>query len=144
MVDPELKKYSNAPLNDEVRNLAAQGLDGLRAVWTSHWGPAPRMRSPGLLRGFIAWRLLAETYGGLDVETRRQLRAKSVPRNGVLPVGARVSREYRGVRHDVEVVANGVLYEGRRFRSLSAVAREITGVHWNGPRFFGLREEAGI
>ncbi len=143
MVDLIARKYSDVSLNAEVRNLVTLQLDGLRTIWASRWGRAPRLRSSGLLRAIIAWRLQAEAYGGLDVETRRRLKAKSVPRNGVLPIGSRVSREYRGVRHDVEIVAHGVVYDGHAYRSLSAVAREITGVRWNGPRFFGLRGEAG-
>ncbi len=95
-----------------------------------------------LLRSIIAWRLQADAYGDLDADTRRRLQGKSMPRRGVLPPGARVSREYCGVRHDVEIGSGCVLYDGREYRSLSAVARTITGVRWNGPRFFGLRREA--
>ncbi len=53
-------------------------------------------------------------------------------------VGSVLEREYGGVIHRVTVMDDGVEYGGRRFRSLSAVAREITGTHWSGPRFFGL------
>jgi hypothetical protein len=142
MIDRLDDKYSNDLLNDEVRNLDALDLAGLRDAWASHWGRPPRFRSPSFLRAIIAWRLQAAAYGGLDTDIRRRLKATSLPRNCVLPVGAVVSREYRGVRHDVEIVSDGVIYEGRPYRSLSSVAREITGVHWNGPRFFGLRRGA--
>lgn len=138
----EQHKYQNSVVNDEVRGLEALGLEGLRAVWSAHWRRPPRLRSVVLLRALIAWRLQAEAYGDLDAETRRRLKSKAIPRGGVLPVGARLTREYRGVRHDVEIGHNNVLYRGRAFGSLSAVAREITGVRWNGPRFFGLRREA--
>lgn len=137
-------KYSNGSLNNEVRNLATLDLVGLRAAWASHWGRPPKFRSLSLLRAIIAWRLQGEAYGGLDADTRRRLKAKSLPRHCVLPIGAVVSREYCGVRHDVEIVADGVIYKGQAYRSLSSVAREITGVRWNGPRFFGLRQEAGL
>lgn len=60
----------------------------------------------------------------------------------VLTPGVRITREYRGRRCDVEVLADGFLYEGQAYDSLSEIAREITGVRWNGPRFFGLRKEA--
>ena len=60
----------------------------------------------------------------------------------MLTPGALLSREWKGVRHEVTVAPDGQLHwEGGKYRSLSEVARAITGVRWNGPRFFGLREE---
>lgn len=55
----------------------------------------------------------------------------------------RLTREWKGRLCDVEVIADGFLFEGQRYDSLSEVAREITGSRWNGPRFFGLRKGAG-
>lgn len=55
----------------------------------------------------------------------------------VLP-GARLIREWNGNSHVVDVVDNGFIYAGSRYRSLSRIAREITGTNWSGPRFFGL------
>ena len=54
-----------------------------------------------------------------------------------------VTREWRGVTHTVLVHADGVEWNGRRYRSLTVIAREITGAHWSGPRFFGLRKRVG-
>jgi hypothetical protein len=124
-----------------ARSLATLNLEALRSAWGEHMGsPAPPLRSPDHLRRLLAWRLQAERLGGLEPETRRLLSlsgaAASTP---ALPVGARVSREWRGEAHQVEVTTEGLLYRGQRFRSLSEVARAITGVRWNGPRFFGLR-----
>ena len=53
--------------------------------------------------------------------------------------GTNIRREWKGVIHNVNVVPDGFVYEGRQFNSLSEIARAITGVRWNGPRFFGLR-----
>jgi len=55
--------------------------------------------------------------------------------------GMRLAREWAGKRHEVVVIESGVVYEGVTYGSLSAVARHITGMNWNGPRFFGLRQE---
>jgi hypothetical protein len=52
----------------------------------------------------------------------------------------RLAREWAGRRHEVVVIESGVVYEGVTYRSLSSVARHITGMSWNGPRFFGLRQ----
>ena len=60
-----------------------------------------------------------------------------------LKAGTRLVREWRGVTHTVLVHADGFEWNGRRYRSLTSVAREITGAHWSGPRFFGLRKRAG-
>ena len=58
-----------------------------------------------------------------------------------IKVGSVIAREYAGARHEVFVVAEGFSWQGKVFPSLSAIAKEITGTRWNGPRFFGLRDE---
>lgn len=100
------------------------------------------MRSVELLRMIIAWRIQSAAYGGIDAATRQRIRSTSMPRMPNPPAGTRVIREYRGVLHHVEILEAGVCYEGKPYGSLSEVARLITGTHWNGPRFFGLRLEA--
>ncbi len=90
----------------------------------------------------------AKRYGGLKPATDRRLRMfangkangehvgrKTAP---TLPSGARLVREWNGVNHVVEVVEGGYVWNGDRHRSLSAIARAITGARWSGPRFFGL------
>ena len=59
-----------------------------------------------------------------------------------LKPGARLVREWRGQSHTVIVLEDGFEWQGKRWRSLSAIAREITGAHWSGPRFFGLNGKA--
>ena len=66
-------------------------------------------------------------------ERRRQ-------KNGIPVVGTRLIREWQGRRYEVTTVQGGFEHEGRRYRSLSAIARAITGTSWNGPAFFGLRK----
>jgi hypothetical protein len=126
-------------LNAEVRALERLKLAELRTVWRSRWGVPPKLRSVRLLRAIIAWRMQSEVRGGLDAEIRRRLRSSAMPRIANPPVGTRLTREYRGVLHQVEIGEVGVKYAGREFGSLSEVARLITGVRWNGPRFFGIR-----
>lgn len=60
-----------------------------------------------------------------------------VPRGPLLP-GTRLLREWNGRQHFVDVVDGGFVFDGKAYRSLSAIARRITGAHWSGPRFFGL------
>jgi hypothetical protein len=131
--------------NVEARQLATLTLQELRLSWCGLYGlPCPKLRSADLLRRLLAWRLQAEVEGGLTKETRRILLSKTRAKapGPILTPGVRLSREWRGRVCDVEVVGEGFLFEGKPYASLSEVAREITGVRWNGPRFFGLRKEA--
>ena len=80
--------------------------------------------------------------GGLDPETRRRLRgATAATAAGRLEQGTRIVREWQGRRIEVEVVEVGYIFSGTTYRSLSKIARKVTGTNWNGPRFFGLRDE---
>ncbi|TAJ27876.1 DUF2924 domain-containing protein [Bosea sp. (in: a-proteobacteria)] len=119
--------------------LPSMPLAKLQELWRAHWGWPPTLKSPVLLRQIIAWRLQVKAYGGLDPEVRGWIRGKGLPPQMELNPGSVLTREYRGVLHTVEVTDAGYLYDGVRFRSLTRVAQVITGTHWNGPRFFGLR-----
>lgn len=131
---------SEDAVTEQVRALEAMNLLDLRAEWKRRrLGPPPRLRSPEVLRRLLAWRMQVEAWGGLDEVTRRKLRETKAPRGVDLSPGAEVTREWEGVVHKVQVVEGGFLHDGARHASLSAVARTITGVNWNGPRFFGLR-----
>ena len=124
----------------EVERLARLDLHGAREAWPARLGPVPKLRSPDLLRRQLAWRLQVEAYGDLDAVTRKLLAKPPAPTGGPrLEVGTRLVREWKGERHEVEVLEDGVLYRGERCASLSEAARTITGSRWNGPRFFGLR-----
>ena len=100
----------------------------------------------------MAYRIQELTFGGLSKPVRQLLDAladelegkkvrKSVisdPRNPV--IGTRLMREWNGTEHVITVLKDGFDWQGRRYKSLSAIARDITGTQWNGYRFFGLRE----
>lgn len=132
-----------APLEDEVRALDSLDLDGLRAAWAARFETPPKLRSVQLLRLMLGWRLQAEVLGGLTPDTRRKL-----ARRGPVEVegrahglGAILRRSWQGRQIEVVVEPDGFRFDGRLFASLSAAARAATGTRWNGPRFFGLREE---
>jgi len=67
--------------------------------------------------------------------------ATAVSTNGKLEPGTRIAREWQGRAIEVEVVEGGYAFNGTTYRSLSKIARHVTGANWNGPRFFGLRDE---
>jgi hypothetical protein len=130
-------------VTEEVRALEALDLHDLRREWRKRYGEPPKMRSRELLARLLAWRIQADAFGGLDPTTIRLLNSDRVqPPKPLLEPGTRLAREWQGRRYDVEILANGFRYGGTDYRSLSEIARAITGTRWNGLRFFGLREKA--
>ena len=132
--------------------LKAMSVNELKAEWQELFAaPAPN-NSRAFLESRLAYRIQELTYGGPDKQTRRllDLLADEVegtltrkaqiadPRNPV--VGTKLIREWDGTAHTVTVLKDGFDWGGQRYKSLSAVARAITGTRWNGYRFFGLRE----
>jgi len=136
-----------ATLAEDLRALDHLAGKALRERWVDVFGqPASRHLSASLLRQSLAHRLQTRALGGVSPAIRQRLHQLSVgepsrPRHTTaLAPGARLVREWRGIPHVVEVVANGAVWEGRRYPSLSAVARAITGPRWSDPRFFGLHD----
>ena len=123
----------------------------LRAEWRRLYRThPPKHVSRDLLMLGVAWKIQEQAYGGLGAATKRRVAdlAKTLERDGdvtrsrvaqVRP-GAKLVREWRGETHTVIVREDGFEWQGRHWRSLSVVAREITGGHWSGPRFFGLND----
>lgn len=121
----------------------------LRAAWREHHrAPAPDI-SPDLLRHGIAWKLQSRVHGGLPSSARKSIDAAlnrlektgqvASPRDLRLKAGTRLVRQWRGKSYHVLVTDDGFEHEGRRYQSLSHIARAITGAQWSGPSFFGLR-----
>lgn len=137
-----------AVVADRVERLAAtmqaievMNLEDLRAVWQTHFGPPPALRSVDLMRLMLSWRLQARTYGGLDAALRRKLRSKAAA-DAATDELANVTvliRYWQGQRVEVTVEEGGFRWLNQVYPSLSAVASAVTGTRWNGPRFFGLR-----
>jgi hypothetical protein len=126
----------------DLQRLEKMDLNDLRQEWAQRHGVVPRLRSPDLIRRVLAWRIQVAAEGDLDAATRRRLLGQRPGPEQVLRPGTILTRDYLGRRHEVEVVEDGFLHDGRKWRSLSQIACHITGVRWNGPRFFGLRGKA--
>ena len=137
----------------KLRALEQMDHAALRAEWRRLYRAHPPKRGArDLLLLAVAWKIQEQAYGGLGAATRRRVadqaatleRDGDVTRNRVtrLKPGARLVREWRGQTHTVIVLEDGFEWRGRHWRSLSVIAREITGGHWSGPRFFGLKEKA--
>ena len=128
--------------------LATMSLAQLRENWSEIGAdPAPTVPTP-LLRRLLAQRLQEKRHGKLPLLVARELGRTSASAGGVasdqpprkitLTPGTRLIREWNGQTTAVEVTDTGFAWNDRTFRSLSEIAREVTGVHWSGPRFFGL------
>jgi hypothetical protein len=126
----------------------------LRAEWQRlHRMAPPAALSLDFLRRDIAYRQQADQQGGLSTALRRRLAALAGADAGPLPQlrtptlrikpGSTLVREWNGRTYTVLVLDKGFELAGQRFASLSEVARHITGAHWSGPRFFGLRRGGG-
>jgi hypothetical protein len=128
-------------LEAEVAALEDLNLHALRDKWRERFGAPPKFRSTEMLRLLLAWRIQAVALGGLDRDTREALaRTGRVAAEGQdLGIGATLRRMWKGEDQVVTVVDKGFDWNGRTFKSLSAVATAIAGTRWNGPRFFGLR-----
>ena len=134
----------------EIARLEALTNFELRGEWRRlHAMQPPKSLSRDLLLRGITYKIQERAFGGFSKSVLRKISAtetelspgagrKVAPRVTVKP-GTRLVREWNGQTHTVLVHPDGVEWRGRRYRSLSVVAREITGAHWSGPRFFGLR-----
>jgi hypothetical protein len=124
----------------------------LKQRWEALFGtPAPN-NSRSYLEVRLGNRIQELMLGGLSRDTRRVLdllvkelegknTRKAIMTDPRKPIpGTRLLREWDGAEHSVTVLRDGFDWQGRKFKSLSAVARAITGTQWNGYRFFGLRE----
>ena len=133
-----------------LEDLDAVAPDRLRAAWEEDLGrPPPARASDAYMRSVLAYRIQERAGPKLPAATVRHLErlAVSDARIEALPMqvrklsaGATLLREWNGETHEVRVLEKGFDYRGHKHRSLSAIAREITGTRWSGPAFFGLRD----
>ena len=155
---PTPRSYRSDALNDLIASLVDLGANGLCLQWRNHLGGTPAAHLPRwLLVRILAYRIQAAVLGGLDKEMLRLLgppkgqtpearydrpfvaRTPS-SREGVrLSPGAILVREWDGKLERVMVLDKGFAWKGKTYRSLSQIAKAMTGTNWNGHRFFGLR-----
>jgi hypothetical protein len=126
----------------EIAALLALDRAGCLDRWQAAFDrPPPKHLSLAFMRQVLAHQAQVAAFGGLSARTRRVLAAalqRSPVRRKRVAAGARLVREWNGRTHEVEILADGFLFRGKRFRSLSAIAREITSARRSGPRFFGV------
>lgn len=137
-------------VEDRIKLLPAQSRLALLALWKELFGaPAPAGLRRELLVKFLAYRIQEQAYGGLSQATRKRLKdlARRIEQDPQIElsaapqikIGTRLIREWQGKPHCVTIVESGFEYAGKRYASLSEIARLITGTRWSGPLFFRLR-----
>ncbi|MCB1376787.1 MAG: DUF2924 domain-containing protein [Alphaproteobacteria bacterium] len=152
-----VKALSAERVAAEVAALSELPREALVELWEQRFSCAPpKGCGRPLLELAAAYAIQEKAFGGLKAAARRVLDREPVPDGAVidqprrrrnsrpadarrpLKPGTRLVREWNGRTHHVEVVADGFVWNGGTHRSLSVIAREITGAQWSGPRFFGL------
>jgi Protein of unknown function (DUF2924) len=139
----------------QLAALKTAAAPALKAKWRALFDTEPPPYNRRFLESRLAYRIQELAYGGLKRETVERLRvlgklydgkpgSRPKGRSPRLPIaGTRLIREWQGIEHCVTVRGNDFEYQGRPYKSLSAIAREITEVRWNGWVFFGLKSHRG-
>jgi Protein of unknown function (DUF2924) len=146
-----LSEREREKLTGEIAGLQSLDVEQLRARWrTLYQIEAPIRFSGDLLIRAVAYRLQERALGGLKPATRRLLQRVAADVHALRPLKLKplrmlepcavLIREWGGVKYKVVVLENGFSLLGERYGSLSTVAHQITGSHWSGPLFFGLKK----
>ncbi len=142
------KKPDDRGVVRQINGLQRMSMVELRKKWTDLFGTDPGRLGRQYLIRRLAYRIQEIIHGGLSREAKQRLselaanptgERKKIKREATnLQVGTRLLRDWHGERYEVIVDRDGFTYKGKTYRSLSAVARAITGTHRGGRRFFGL------
>lgn len=138
---------SKGAVNPDIKTLELSALDraALLDQWRDVFGrPPPKHISIGFMQRAIRFEQQCRSERRLSKQTLRRL--KAIAKGGApstntatsLKLGTHLMREWNGHTYQVEVIENGFVMDGKIYRSLSAIAKRITGTHWSGPRFFGI------
>ncbi len=144
----------------QITELSELSFDNLKEKWKVLYSTDPPEYNRNFLIKRLAYRIQEIHFGGLSELARHKMKIilqengfneSGMPDKSVnkkhkkeIPViGTRLIREYKGIRYEVTIINDGFEFEGRKYHSLSAIARAITGTRWNGPAFFGLRNTRG-
>jgi len=140
-------------LENELLDLSRLPLKALKKKWAEHCStPLPKNMSRDFLILRLAWQMQTAAYGHLSSKTRKQLVSlmESLVRLGTVNIdrqvqlkpGTRLIREWKSEHHEVTILETSFAYRGQQYGSLTEIARLITGTHWSGPAFFGLRKRS--
>ena len=139
-------------LLEQIKQLELSTIPELKLKWQELKGQEPpKFAKRSLLTQVIAWELQAKAFGGIEPLLHRHLlglgsgqppstSGDADPPTQKLSPGVKLIRTWKGETHQVIVTEGGFLWRDKAFKSLSIIAREITGTQWSGPVFFGLKK----
>jgi Protein of unknown function (DUF2924) len=149
---PASDRAPGSDVADRLARLETLDLSAMRQEWRRLYRAEPPRLSRDLMTRALAYRIQEIAFGGLSKATLRRLASLAAefesdgriatPAQPRIKPGARLVREWHGRTHAVVVTEEGFEFEGRFYRSLTGIARKITGAAWSGPRFFGLARAA--
>jgi hypothetical protein len=149
---PASDRAPGSDVADRLAQLETLDLSAMRLEWRRLYRAEPPRLSRDLMMRALAYRIQEIALGGLSKATLRRLASLAAdfesdgriatPAQPRIKPGARLVREWHGRTHAVVVTEEGFEFEGKRYRSLTGIARKITGAAWSGPRFFGLARAA--
>ena len=148
-----VSEVKSEELAQELKDLETRGDDELKHRWRSLYGTKPPQKiHRSLLIAAVAHRMQENALGALKSSVRRHLMQASNNTTNSRPspqypslrprAGTVLVRDWGGVTHQAEVLEDGILFRSKRYKSLSEIARVITGSRWSGPLFFGLKSAA--
>ena len=133
----------NNPSTKSITPSSTPDRAALTLEWQNQFGcPAPLGCYVNFLHQAIGWQAQVKKHGGLSASERKQLLGGSAPSAPSPTIGARLIRVWQGETHQVRIVKEGYLYKDQHWKSLSAIAKAITGTPWSGPVFFGLKKSS--
>jgi hypothetical protein len=146
------RRLTEKDLELEIARLRGLELPELRIVWEKHHDAvAPKSLRREMLVRSILWQIQAKTFGGLKPATRKYLlevaeathsKTSIAPAPPIrIPPGTKLIRVWQNRTHTVTALDEGFEWQGKRYRSLSRIARSITGTRWNGLVFFGVKRQ---
>lgn len=144
---------THAQIERDLGHLKTMPLAQLRSAWLERFGShPPKLKTREILLRIMAWRIQADIVGDHRPDVKRKLTQLAAafekdPNHAISPIpdlkpGIVLTREWKGVVHRVLVLHEGFTYDERHYRSLTDIARTITGTRWSGPRFFGIEQRA--
>jgi hypothetical protein len=149
---PASDRAPGSDVADRLARLETLDLSGMRQEWRRLYRAEPPRLSRDLMMRALGYRIQEIAFGGLSKATLRRLASLAaefesdgriaIPAQPRIKPGARLVREWHGRTHAVVVTEEGFEFEGKLYRSLTGIAREITRAAWSGPRFFGLARAA--
>ncbi len=144
--------HAHQSIAARIAQLPELSMDSLWALWDEYFDERPNHHHRTWIESRLAYKIQEEAFGGVKRTTRKKL--EQIGETGLLPKslqsegsrmlpGTVLTRDFDDVEHKVIVLGpKDFEYRGQRFKSLSAVAKRITGCQWSGPAFFGLKSNA--